>query len=137
MTSLGIDIGGTSTKTALLDGSGKTVSTGQSPTYSRPTTPQLIDAIQKALPAATSQILDSLRKSNSATLPIDRLGLCLPGLYESASRKITASVNVPGLVGPTLDDLVKQSLGAVPAQIRIFSDAVAAAFDIVQLKKLT
>jgi predicted NBD/HSP70 family sugar kinase len=138
MTTLGIDIGGTSVKTALFDdaSSAKPLSTGQSPAYSRPSTTQLVDAIQKALPPATAQILDSMRKSGASTLQIDRLGLCLPGLYDSAQRKVTLSVNVPGLVGPTLDALVKQSLGTLPPVVKIFSDAVAAAYDIYQIKKL-
>ena len=47
MTSLGIDIGGTSVKLAAIE-NGQTLWTGQSPFYSQPTTDQLIDAIGAA-----------------------------------------------------------------------------------------
>src|SRR4051812_10142823 len=137
MITLGIDIGGSSVKSAAFDGD-KILATAQGPAYSRPTAAQLIDAIKKSLPPATPQILDHIRKAATPGLKIDRLGLCLPGLYDSATRKIAASVNVPGLVGPTLDDLVTQSIGQQlpPADIRIFTDALAAAHDILTLKKL-
>jgi predicted NBD/HSP70 family sugar kinase len=137
MITLGIDIGGSSVKTAALDGE-RILATAQSPTYSRPTTPQLIDSIKKSLPPANPQILDQIRKGASPSLKIDRLGLCLPGLYDSAARKITYSVNVPGLVGPSLDELISQSLGQKfpAADIKIFTDALAAAHDILSLKKL-
>src|SRR5258705_8530163 len=137
MITLGIDIGGSSVKTAALDGD-KILGTAQSPTYSRPTTAQLIDSIKKSLPAASPQILEHIRKAGAPGLKIERLGLCLPGIYDSASRKITQSINVPGLVGPTLDDLITQSLGQNLPQsdIKIFTDAFAAAHDILTLKKL-
>ena len=50
MISIGIDIGGTSVKMAAIE-NGKTLWTGQSPFYSRPTTDQLYDAILRAIAA--------------------------------------------------------------------------------------
>ncbi|HEV8605616.1 MAG TPA: ROK family protein [Tepidisphaeraceae bacterium] len=120
MITLGIDIGGASVKTAAFQDD-RLLSAAQSPPYSRPSTAQLIDSIRKAL---------------LPTIKPQRLGLCLPGLYDATQRKITQSINVPGLVGPTLDDLISQSLGQQPPPIQIFTDALAAAHDIQLMKKL-
>jgi predicted NBD/HSP70 family sugar kinase len=121
MITLGIDIGGSSVKTAAMQEE-RIVATAQSAPYTRPNTNQLIEAIRKSLPA---------------DVKAERIGLCLPGLYNAAQRKITASVNVPGLVGPTLDELISKALGtASPPPLQIFTDALAAAHDILHAKKL-
>src|SRR3954466_10907889 len=99
MTQLGIDIGGTSVKLAAIDGaSSRTLWTGQSAFYSRPTTEQLIDAIRMT---AAGRVTTA-----------DVAGLCVPGLYDKEQRMITLSVNVPGLMGIKLDNLIARALGA-------------------------
>src|SRR5437763_12027190 len=81
VTSVGIDIGGTSIKLAALR-DGQVVWTGRSAAYARPTREQLIDVLRAtAIPLSPSV-----------------LGVCLPGLFDPATRTITHSVNVPGLV---------------------------------------
>src|SRR2546430_4245257 len=90
MTLLGIDIGGTSVKLAAIE-DGRTLWTGQSPFYSRPTTQELIDAISAA--------------ADNRPKDIAVAGLCVPGLYDKERRMITLSVNVPGLMNIVLDDL--------------------------------
>ncbi|HEV8379130.1 MAG TPA: ROK family protein [Tepidisphaeraceae bacterium] len=120
MFTLGIDIGGSSVKTAAFQDD-HFLSTAQSPPHNRPNTTQLIESIRKSLPPSIKP---------------DRLGLCLPGLYDATQRKITQSVNVPGLVGPTLDDLISKALGTQPPPLQIFTDALAAAHDILHMKKL-
>lgn len=120
MTTLGIDIGGSSVKSAAFDDQ-RLLSSAQSPPYTRPNTAQLIEAIHKSLPP---------------DLKPQRIGLCLPGLYDATQRKITHSVNVPGLVGPTLDELISKALGAQSPQMQVFTDAFAAAHDILHMKKM-
>jgi predicted NBD/HSP70 family sugar kinase len=120
MITLGIDIGGSSVKSAAFQDE-RLLATAQSAAHTRPNTIQLIDSIRKSLPA---------------NIKPERLGLCLPGLYDVGQRKITASVNVPGLVGPTLDELISKALGTQPPPLQIFTDALAAAHDILQIKKL-
>src|SRR5262245_2443870 len=81
LTTLGVDIGGTSVKAAVrVDG--QIVRTGQSPFYAKPTTEQLLQAIH----AAVGEI-GELRS----------VGLCVPGLLDRGKRVITLAVNVPGL----------------------------------------
>ncbi len=121
MTFVGIDIGGGSVKAALLR-DGKVVSTGQSSSYSRPDTQTIIGAIQEAIPAFEPGI--------------DAVGVCCPGLLDRASRTITLAVNVPGLVGISIDELLGRALGESIARAEILSDAAATAFDLYASRSL-
>lgn len=121
MTSLGIDIGGTSVKLALLR-EGQVVWTGQSPFYHRPDTAALIEAIRQA----------AAGRDASA----DVAGLCVPGLLDPIRRRITLSVNVPGLMDIVLDDLIERSLGKGVGELRIINDAVATATDLIVARRL-
>jgi predicted NBD/HSP70 family sugar kinase len=117
---LGIDIGGTSVKLAMLR-DGNVEWTGQSAFYSRPTTQQLVDALK-----------DAARGRVAAT---EIAGLCVPGRYDAAARMITLSVNVPGLMNVKLDDLVARAFGDAIGRIEIINDAVAAAYDLYALRR--
>jgi predicted NBD/HSP70 family sugar kinase len=122
MKSLGIDIGGTSAKLALIDG-GRTAWTSQSSFYSRPTTDQLADALRHAV--------------NGKSIGADAAGICVPGLLDRDKRTITLSVNVPGLMGVTLDEIVARAFGPGVPKVQILNDAVSTATDVIAAKKLT
>ena len=81
MRALGIDIGGTSVKVAVME-EGRTVITGQSPFYARPDTASLVAAIKAAVAGRVTAV--------------DAAGICVPGLLDREKRMITLSVNVPG-----------------------------------------
>lgn len=121
MSSLGIDIGGTSVKLALLR-DGRVEWTGQSAFYTRPSTQQLIEALKDA----------ARGRVNGA----DVAGLCVPGLLDRATRTITLSVNVPGLMNVRLDDIVARAYGGVIGRTEIINDAVASAFDLYTLRSM-
>src|SRR5947209_513726 len=124
MTSLGVDIGGTSVKMAALR-DGEILWTGRSEMYARPTTEQLITAFHQA------------SASRVETHPFDSAGVCVPGLMDDAKTKVTLSVNVPGLVDQPLSDLLRNALGpAVPTPVAM-ADAAAAAYDIYHSSKLS
>jgi predicted NBD/HSP70 family sugar kinase len=113
VTSLGIDIGGTSIKLAALR-DGKVTWTGRSAAYARPTREQLIATLRAmAIPSSPSV-----------------LGVCLPGLFDPATRTITNSVNVPGLIGTPLDAILAAALGTGLPSAAVFSDATATAVDV-------
>src|SRR5437763_116274 len=122
MKCLGIDIGGTSVKMAMLEGE-RTLWTGKSPSYNRPATDQLVDAIR----AAAAQPVEGA----------DAVGICVPGLMDKPCKTITLSVNVPGLVGVPLDELVARALGNGLGEVWPVSDAVAAGYDIFKTRKLS
>ncbi|HEY7119174.1 MAG TPA: ROK family protein [Tepidisphaeraceae bacterium] len=123
MRALGIDIGGTSVKAAQLQ-DGQVAWTGRSPPFTRPDTAQLVEAIRQAVAAR-------------APGPIDAVGVCCPGLLDRTVRTITLSVNVPGLVGVPLDDIVSRALGAGLPQACILSDANAVGYDIYVSRRLS
>src|SRR5687768_423735 len=123
MSALGIDIGGTSVKLASLRDDGALEWSGQSAFYTRPSTQQLVDA---------------LRDAGRGRVTGSRVaGLCVPGLLDRPARTITLSVNVPGLMGVRLDDIVARAFGDVIGRIEIINDAVAAAYDLYTMRRMS
>lgn len=113
---LGIDIGGTSVKAAGIRDD-RTIWTGQSAFYSRPTAGQLHEAIRSAVAGRAREI--------------QSIGICTPGLLDPGKRVVTLAVNVPGVVGISLDRLVPEALGIeFRGRARILNDATATAADL-------
>ncbi len=123
---LGIDIGGTSVKTALLR-DGALLRTSRSDAYAMPGRDELRRAIGQAGSAA-------LGNEN-----ISAVGVCCPGLLDRQRGMITLSVNVPGLVGVRMEELLGEALGAerIPGPPAIVSDANATALDLYDSRKLS
>jgi len=122
MNCLGIDIGGTSVKLAILRDS-QVVCTSQSSSYSRADTPQLIAAIREAAAGAPAQI--------------DSAGVCVPCIYDAQKECVNLSVNVPGLTGIRLPELLSEAIARPVVQLTVASDAVATGYDIFVTRKLT
>ena len=121
-TTLGVDIGGTSVKAAVWR-NGRCIRTGQSEFYVKPNAEELRTAINRAV--------GSIRDLQS-------VGLCAPGLLDRDRRVITMAVNVPGLAGLELDQLVPQALGLIGDRpTTISNDAEAAANHMFRLRKMT
>lgn len=142
---LGIDIGGTSVKVALLAHSPtvqlpaaqlppshlptiqlpstqlpttQVIATGQSPPYAHPSASELHAAVAAATPPQARDV------------HLSALGLCCPGLPNPDHSTITLALNLPALVGVPLRTLAAAGLsGSVPAPA-LFTDAFAAAFDL-------
>lgn len=119
MTRLGIDIGGTSVKAARLEADA-VAATGRSKRYRRPSLERLRDAVDEAV----SRVLDPRGR-------VDAVGVCVPGVYDEASGRITASINVPSLAGIKVEELFSRALAGFLRGVRItvVSDAHAAAHD--------
>jgi glucokinase len=116
MIELGIDIGGSSIKAAASN-DGHVLWAAQSPFYAKPDLEALREAIRRAVDGRLTHI--------------HSVGLCVPGLFDSVTRTISMAVNVPGLVGIPLDQLVPEALGLYAhGALRILNDARAAAHDI-------
>ncbi len=118
MISLGIDIGGSFVKAALVDGR-TTLAESQSARYRRPSPEELGAAIRGAASA-----------TGALARPYDVVGVCAPGVLDGDGVTVRASVNVPSLVGVRLDALIRSALNGGTAGTRVFSDAHAAAFDL-------
>ncbi len=119
---LGIDIGGTSVKLACVNPS-QTVWIARSAMYQRPNKAELIAAVRQAL-AGHDECYDAV-------------GMCVPGLLDKTTRTVTFSVNVPGLTGQRMDQLVSESLGTNAPSPTLLTDANAAGYDFYTSRKLT
>lgn len=114
---LGIDIGGTGVKVAAR--AGDRWKLGVSDRYAKPDRATLLAAIRQSIGRAE---LDA---------PVDRVGLCVPGIASDDGTRIDIAVNVPGLVGWAFADLAGDALGR-PAEVVRTNDAAAATTDWVR-----
>ena len=117
MRSLGIDVGGTSVKIALVE-DGRAAWTGQSGFYARPDAPAIVAALRQAADGRVAG-------------PVDRCGICVPGLLDAGRTRVTLSVNVPGLMQLPIADFVAQAFGEIGARPRVQNDAISCAADVV------
>ena len=122
MTTLGIDIGGTSVKLAVLRG-GEVLWTARGATYDRPTRAQIAAAIRDA--------------AGGRATGVEAAGVCVPGLLDDDRTTVRQSVNLPGLNGVRLDDLVGEALGQQPRSLAVVSDANATGIDLYASRRLT
>jgi predicted NBD/HSP70 family sugar kinase len=118
---LGIDIGGTTVKSAALRGN-EVLWTGRSERYSRPAADELIAAVRQACMQLTG--------------PPQTVGLCVPGLLDETGESVAISANVPGLIGLPLRELVLRAAGTTDAGPLVVNDANATAFDIYSTRAL-
>lgn len=120
MPTLGLDIGGSSIKAALVGDTGGVQWEWRSQRYSRPTRDQLLEALRTTLEPCPSDLSKA-----------DAVGLCVPGLLNDQRTAIQKSVNLPGLEGLPLAELARTAIvrGETP-RLALASDAYAAAFDI-------
>lgn len=118
---LGIDIGGTSIKFALMR-AGVLIAESRSTTYARPNADELANALAEGVTPLFEHEYPAA------------VGLCVPGIVEpregGGGARVTRSLNVPGLEGVGLRDLLRVCVG-VPSDypMTLASDAHAAAVD--------
>lgn len=122
---LGVDIGGTSIKMALFDGE-RTIGTATSDPYSKPDAQALMTALSVAF-----------GRLERRSFSLAGVGLAAPGLYDAATDSITAAVNVPGLVGVPLRELVPRATQLPPAPVVLMTDAHAAGLDAILSERPT
>lgn len=127
MAHLGLDIGGTSVKAALIGADGSTIGLARSREYSRPAIEALIEAVASAIPSSAE--------------PIDAVGLCVPGLLDSGKTRVEYSANLPALQALPLREIVSRALErqgfAAPTSVAVHSDAAAAAYGYWSSKRPT
>jgi predicted NBD/HSP70 family sugar kinase len=118
MLSLGLDIGGTSIKAALLRGGVVVAETRQT----------LADSTSvSSLSAAVRSAFLALEMVQEPKLT--SVGVCMPGLWDEQARVLRHSVNIPALNNMRPDDWLPV-VGGFTSQPVIVSDAHAAAYDI-------
>jgi predicted NBD/HSP70 family sugar kinase len=119
--SLGIDIGGSSIKCAAIQGD-RIVWTRSSPGYHKPGAEELAQAMKGTITPVGGRV--------------GAVGLCAPGLLDRAARTISAAVNLPGLVGVSLDDLVRGGVGADAPAPLLLTDTRAAAHHLYHEQRM-
>ncbi len=119
-TTLGLDIGGTSVKGVLMRDAHVT-RRSQSSRYHRPDATGIANALREALIALTAGAPEDA--------PSGCVGLCAPGLIDAQTTRVETSMNIPGLVGTRLDELLSRVMNRPFTGVRIVSDALAAATD--------
>jgi predicted NBD/HSP70 family sugar kinase len=131
MTSLGIDVGGSSVKLAAVAADGRTLWQTQSDTYTQPTREHLAAVIRKA-------IAGRFEAGGGGGVGVGggAVGICVPGTRDLVTRTVIQSVNLPALNGLQLDDLIAESVGARPAHAAIMTDANATGVDVYLANKL-
>lgn len=60
---------------------------------------------------------------------VGAVGLCAPGVQDAGGTMVVESVNVPGIVGVTFAELVRDAIGSATG-VRAVSDAHAGAYDL-------
>lgn len=146
MLALGIDIGGSAIKFAVVrtnqpnDERIEVLGTGTSARYTNPSGEQVVECIRGFLESAKAGKWSDpqSRERLPADVPFACIGLCLPGLFDERTRALSRAVNVPRLVGVCIDDLLAEALGGSSAGAavamplaRVCTDAFAAAYDFV------
>ncbi len=128
MITLGVDIGGSSVKAALLR-DGATFALARSAMYERPGPERIAAALREAV--------DALGLPPNE--PPEAVGLCAPGVREPGSTVVLASLNLPGLVGADLRVLAARALGVAPGSLglTVTTDAHAAAIDVQRSRGIT
>lgn len=120
--SLGIDVGGSSIKLALLFPAGAPI-LEQSSRYSSPD------------PAAFERALHELANRPAmrealASHPPATVGVCLPGVWNESAGCLERSNNLPKLVGIPLSPLMDRALGTPLPAWTLSTDAHATAIDV-------
>ncbi|HRQ71906.1 MAG TPA: ROK family protein [Phycisphaerales bacterium] len=127
MITLGLDIGGSSVKAALLR-DGATIALARSAAYERPGAGRIASALREAFEAL----------GLPPDEPTEAVGICAPGVREPGSTVVLASLNLPGLVGADLRALAARTLGVAPGSLRltVTTDAHAAAIDVQRSRRI-
>jgi predicted NBD/HSP70 family sugar kinase len=120
---LGIDIGGSSVKAAMLDG--ELVTTARSAGYANPSREGLIHAVQEAVHLLGEPI--------DRTVPV---GLCLPGKQSASGDRVVHSINLPCLNDWVFSEMLGSMLGFQPERSRFVSDIHATAIDLISRYEL-
>ncbi|HED54958.1 MAG TPA: ROK family protein [Phycisphaerales bacterium] len=115
MTRVGLDIGGSSIKAVAIEPGGE-VRCWQSRRYVQPDRSRLVDALRRVSEALEIQGAEVISA-----------GICLPGIRSEDGRRIIRSVNVPGIEGMDIQEMVEVVTPGICGQV--IGDALAAAHD--------
>lgn len=106
---IGIDVGGTNVKIALVDKSGKIIYSNSVPTYAKMGYEYTVNNIKQA-------IKDLMKETNTTTKDIDGIGFDFPGQVDYKTGVVKLAPNIPGWVNVPIAQMIEEEFH-IPTRI--------------------
>lgn len=106
---IGIDVGGTNVKIALVDKSGKIIYSNSVPTYAKMGYEYTVNNIKQA-------IKDLMKETNTSAKDIDGIGFDFPGQVDYKTGVVKLAPNIPGWVNVPIAQMIEEEFH-IPTRI--------------------
>lgn len=106
---IGIDVGGTNVKIALVDKSGKIIYSNSVPTYAKMGYEYTVNNIKQA-------IKDLMKETNTTAKDIDGIGFDFPGQVDYKTGVVKLAPNTPGWVNVPIAQMIEEEFH-IPTRI--------------------
>lgn len=106
---IGIDVGGTNVKIALVDKSGKIIYSNSVPTYAKMGYEYTVNNIKQA-------IKDLMKETNTTSKDIDGIGFDFPGQVDYKTGVVKLAPNIPGWVNVPIAQMIEEEFH-IPTRI--------------------
>lgn len=106
---IGIDVGGTNVKIALVDKSGKIIYSNSVPTYAKMGYEYTVNNIKQA-------IKDLMKETNTTAKDIDGIGFDFPGQVDYKTGVVKLAPNIPGWVNVPIAQMIEEKFH-IPTRI--------------------
>ena len=106
---IGIDVGGTNVKIALVDKSGKIIYSNSVPTYAKMGYEYTVNNIKQA-------IKDLMKETNTTAKDIDGIGFDFPGQVDCKTGVVKLAPNIPGWVNVPIAQMIEEEFH-IPTRI--------------------
>lgn len=106
---IGIDVGGTNVKIALIDGEGKIIYSNSVPTYAQMGYEYTVNNIKQA-------IRDLMKETNTDAKEIEGIGFDFPGQVDYKTGVVKLAPNIPGWVNVPIAQMIEEEFN-IPTRI--------------------
>lgn len=106
---IGIDVGGTNVKIALVDKSGKIIYSNSVPTYAKMGYEYTVNNIKQA-------IKDLMKETNTTSKDIDGIGFDFPGQVDYKTGVVKLAPNIPGWINVPIAQMIEEEFN-IPTRI--------------------
>ena len=106
---IGIDVGGTNVKIALVDDNGKIIYSNSVPTYAKMGYEYTVNNIKQAL-------RDLMKETNTTTSDIEGIGFDFPGQVDCKTGVVKLAPNIPGWVNVPIAQMIEDEFH-IPTRI--------------------
>ena len=106
---IGIDVGGTNVKIALVDGEGKIIYSNSVPTYAQMGYEYTVNNIKQA-------IRDLMKETNTDAKEIEGIGFDFPGQVDYNTGVVKLAPNIPGWINVPIAQMIEEEFN-IPTRI--------------------